>query len=137
MELHRDLVYDHFFLNFINDLALPWKGQEKATHAMFVDGAASHNVLDLQKLLIEDIQSLGDWLQIKKVTLKVPRTEFTAIGSRADMQELKQNVGLTIQGQSIYRSPYLKTLSFVVDKTLDWDDHINTAVTKAKNGIAV
>ena len=39
------------------------------------------------------------------------------------MQELlKENVEVTIQAKSIYDSPCFKTLGFVVDQTLDWDD---------------
>ena len=45
---------------------------------------------------------------------------------------------MTIQGQSIiYRSTYLKTLGFVVDETLGWEDHINRVIRKTSSGLAV
>ena len=56
------------FLIFVNDHVV----LEKATPAIFADDTGilvlSNDVLNLQKLLNEDIQSLVNWLEINKVT---------------------------------------------------------------------
>ena len=42
-----------------------------------------------------------------------------------------------IQGDSIHRSPYTKSLGFYIDRHLDWEDHINQVIRKASAWVAI
>ena len=126
------------FLIYINDLPLVIKN---ATPSIFADDtgltAASESFPHLKNLIEEDIQSLVTWLANNKLTLNVLKTEFLIIGSKARLSRLEDDLYISVEGESIYRSPYHKSLGFVIDESIDWEDHINAVIKKANCGISV
>ena len=126
------------FLIYFNDLPLVIKN---ATPSMFADDtrltAASESFPHLKNLIEEDIQSLVTWLANSKLTLNVLKTEFLIIGSKARLSRLEGDLYIWVEGESIYRSPYHKSLGFVIDESIDWEDHINAVIKKANCGISV
>ena len=99
--------------------------------------AASESFPHLKNLIEEDIQSLVTWLANNKLTLNVLKTEFLIIGSKARLSKLEDDLYISVEGESIYRSPYHKSLGFVIDESIDWEDHINAVIKKANCGISV
>ena len=85
----------------------------------------------------EDIQSLVTWLANNKFMLNVLKTEFLIIGFKARVSRLKDDLYISVEGESIYRSPYHKSLGFVIDESIDWEDHINAVIKKANCDISV
>ena len=126
------------FLIYINDLPLVIKN---ATPSIFADDtgftAASESFPHLKNLIEEDIQSLVTWLANNKLKLNVLKTEFLIIGSKARLSRLEDDLYISVEGKSIYRSPYHKSLGFVIDESIDWEDHINAVIKKANCGISV
>ena len=59
------------------------------------------------------------------------------IGFKARFSRLEDDLYISIEGESIYRSPYHKSLVFVIDESMDLKDHINAALKKADCGISV
>ena len=108
------------FLIYINDLLLVIKN---ATPSIFADNtgltAASQNFPYLKNLIEEDIQSLATWLANNKLTLNVLKTECLIIGSKARLSRLEGDLYISVEGESIYRSPYHKSLGFVMDESID------------------
>ena len=52
------------------------------------------------------------------------------IGSKARLSRLENDLYISEEGESIYRSPYHKSLVFVIDESIDWEDHINAVTQK-------
>ena len=123
---------------YINDLPLVIKS---ATPSIFADDtalmAASETFPHLKNLIEKDIQSLVTWLGNNKFALNVLKTEILMIGSKARLSKLKDDLYISVEGESIYRSPYHKSLGFVIDESIDWEDHINAVIKKANCGISV
>ena len=72
-----------------------------------------------------------------KLTLNTLKTEFILISSIPKLREIEGTYCIHIQGESIYRSPYTKSLGFYIDQHLDWEDHINHVIRKASARIAI
>ena len=72
-----------------------------------------------------------------KLTLNTLETEFILISSIPKFREIEETCCIHIQGESIYRSPYSKSLGFYIDQHLDCEDHINHVIRKASAGIAI
>ena len=114
---------------------------KNATPSIFADNtgltAASENFPHLKNLIEEDIQSLATWLANNKLTLNVLKTECLIIGSKSRLNRLEGDLYILVEGESVYRSPYHKSLGFVIDESVDWEDHINAVIKKANCGISV
>ena len=86
-------------------------------------------------LIEEDIQSLVvTWSANNKLTLNVLKTEFLIIGSKIRLSRLENDLLISVEGEFIYRSPYHKSLGFVIDKSTDWEDQ---CFYEANSGISV
>ena len=72
-----------------------------------------------------------------KLTLNTLKTEFILISSIPKLREIDEAYCIHIQGESIYRSPYTKSLGFYIDQHIDWEYHINHVIRKASAGIAI
>ena len=92
--------------------------------------AASKSFIHLKNLIEEDIWSLVTWLANNKLTLNVLKIEFLVIGSKARLSRLEDDLYISVEGESIYRSPYHKSLGFVIDESINWEDHIDAVFKK-------
>ena len=99
--------------------------------------AALESFPHFKNLIEEDSQSLVKWLANNKLTINVLKTEFLIIGSKTRLSRLEDDLNISVEGESIYRSPYHKSLGFVIDESIDWEDHINAVIKKANCGISV
>ena len=59
------------------------------------------------------------------------------IGSKARLSRLEDDLYISVEGESIYRSSHHESLGFVTDESIDWKDHINAVIKKANCGIPV
>ena len=69
--------------------------------------------------------------------LNVLKTKFLIIGSKARLSRLGDDLYISVEREYIYRSPYHKSLGFVTDESIDWEDYINAVIKKANCGISV
>ena len=126
------------FLIYINDLPL---ALDNCGTSIFADDsgimAASKTVNKLQSLLQEDIDSLVVWMNANKLTLNLLKTEFMIIGSKHKLKDIDETTSITIVGEEIYRSPYVKSLGFIIDQNLDWQDHVQAVIKKTSSGLAI
>ena len=99
--------------------------------------ATSESFQHLKNLTEEETQSLVTWLANNKLMLSVLKTEFSMIESEARLSRPENDLCISVEGESIYRSPYHKSLGFVIDESINWEDHINAVIKKANCGILV
>ena len=55
-----------------------------------------------------------------KVTINALKTEFILIVSNPKLNEIEKTCCTDVQGETIYRALYTKSLGFYVDQNLDW-----------------
>ena len=97
----------------------------------------SDSVPELLHLFKDEITLLEKWVWDNKLTLNTLKTEFILISSIPKLREVQEICYIHIQDESIYRSPYTKSLGFYIDQHLNWKDHINHFIKQASAGIAV
>ena len=69
--------------------------------------------------------------------LNVLKTEFSIIASKARLSRLGDDLYISVEKESFYRSPYHKSLGFVIDESIDWEDQINAVIKKANYGTSL
>ena len=72
-----------------------------------------------------------------KLTLNALKMEFILIASKPRFKEIEETCCIEVQGETIYRAPYLKSLGFYIDQNLDWDVHVDHVIKKASAGLAI
>ena len=122
----------------INDLPNTFKN---ITPSIFGDdtgiSVSSDSVPDIQRVLREDISAIQHWMHENKLTLNALKTEFILIASKPRLKEIERTSCIDVQGETIYRAPYVKSLGFYIDQNLDWDVHVDHVIKKASAGLAV
>ena len=76
-------------------------------------------------------------MNANKLTLNLLKTDFMIIGSKPKLKDIDETISITIVGEEIYRSPYVKSLGFVIDQNLDWQDHVQAVIKKTSSGLAI
>ncbi len=90
------------FIIYINDLPNALKNM---TPSIFADdtgiSVSSNSVLDIQRLLREDISTIQCWMHENKLTLNALKTEFILIASKPRLKEIEETFCIEVHGQSI------------------------------------
>ena len=106
--------------NIFNDLPSVLR---RATPSMFTDDTsmwvASVSVPELLHLVRDEIILLEKWMWDNKLTLNTLKTEFILISSIPKLRETVETFCNQIQDESIYQSPYTKSLGFYIDQHLN------------------
>ena len=102
------------FLIYINGVPLVLK---HATPSIFADdtqmATSSFKISELQNQLAEDIENVIQWMADNKLSLNVLKTDFIIVGPQSKMRDLEETLCITIQNESIYRAPFVKSLGFL------------------------
>ena len=70
-------------------------------------------------MLRKDIYAVRPWMRENKLNLNALKTEFIPIVSKPRLKEIEETCCVDVQGQTIYRAPYTKSLGFYIDQNLD------------------
>jgi len=123
-----------FFLIYINDLPNCLK---HTSASLFADDtqiyAASHNSIELNNKLNEDMHLLLDWVRANKLTLHPKKTKCILIGSRQRLTE--SSLSLNIDNHVITPDENIKSLGVILDSNLSWDAHIDLLLNKARSSL--
>ena len=76
-------------------------------------------------------------MNANKLTLNLLKTEFMIISSKPKLKDIDETISITIVGEEIYRSPYVKSLGFVIDQNLDWQDHVQAVIKTTSSRLAI
>ena len=72
-----------------------------------------------------------------KLSLNVLKTDFIIVGTRSKMRDLEETLCITVQNESIYRAPFLKSLGLFIDENLDWENHVSDVLKKVSSGLLI
>ena len=50
---------------------------------------------------------------------------------------MKLSTSISIAEEEIYRSPNVKSLGFILDQNIDWEDHIQAVIKKASSSVSI
>ena len=53
------------------------------------------------------------------------------------MRDLEETLCITIQNESIYRAPFVKSVGFFMDENLDWGDHVSHVLKKVSSSPSI
>ena len=126
------------FLTYINDLPLVLRN---ATPSIFADdtqmATSSFKISELQNQIAEDIENVIQWMADNRLSLNVLKTDSIIVGPRSKMRDLEETLCITIQNESIYRAPFVKSLGIFIDENLDWGDHVSHVLKKVSSGLSI
>ena len=126
------------FLIYIIDLPLVLK---YATPSISADNTkmatSSFKISELQNQLAEDIENVIQWIADNKLSLNVLKTDFIIVGPRSKMRDLEETLCITIQNETIYTAPFVKSLGFFIDENLDWRNHVSHVLKKVSSGLSI
>ena len=61
---------------------------------------------------LEDVENVIQWMADNKLSLNVLKTNFIIVGTRSTMGALEETSCITVQNESIYRAPFVKSFGF-------------------------
>ena len=106
------------FIIFINDIPLALKLVHLHFFADDTGISVSYgNVPDLQRMLRENISVVQLWMRENK--LNALKTELILTASKPRLMEIEETCCIDVQGETIYRAPYTKSLGFYEDQNLN------------------
>ena len=87
---------------------------------------ASNNVVHLEEYMNDDLTKITEWLTANKLTLNKSKTVFKLIGSRQRLNTFNRlpSITITIDGNSIKKVEFTKSLGVYIDQNLTWNAHI-------------
>ena len=89
----------------------------------------------------EDLGHIKSWLNAKKLSLKVAKTQNLIIGSRQRLKQIEHPNAVKPSFNKDDENPLLikntKYLAVAVDQNLNWEKHLDTLKTKISRGIGM
>ena len=109
-----------------------------AAPSIFADdthmATSSFKILELQNQLAEDIENVTKWMA-DKLALNVLKTDVIIVSTQSKMRDLEETLCITVQNESIYRAPFVKSLGLSIDENLDWEDHVSHVLKKVSSSL--
>ena len=79
------------------------------------------------------MENIHHWLLSNKLTLNVEETEYMIIGTRQRLNNLSQDINVSINGKVLREVETKNTFGVLVDEHLCWDKQIDNISKKALN----
>ena len=121
------------FILYINDLP---NSLESSTPILFADDTtvfySSDNIDDISSIFESDLKLLLDWFVANKLSLNVAKTQFMVFSDK-NINALN-NSSISLANAVIPQVKTAKFLGIHMDKTLEWDRHIEYVCKKVSSG---
>jgi hypothetical protein len=91
----------------------------------------------VEEALNSELENINHWLLSNKLTLNVEKTEYMIIGTRQRLNNLSQDINVSIDGKVLKEVETKNTLCVLVDEQLCWDKQIDNISKKASKGIGM
>ena len=122
------------FLIYINDIV---KSSNILQFTLFADDTcifySSKPNLNIENTLNNELMKVSDWLIANKLSLNVNKSSFLTFSS--NKKELKLN--LRINKEILNEKDHAKYLGILIDKNLNWKQHINEVKLRLSKGCAI
>ncbi len=126
------------FIIYINDLQNQIK-QAKIT--LYADDTAifyaSKDLLEIQRVLNQELGYAHKWLTDNKLTLNVKKTKCMLFSSKRKQTKVKKPMEIKILGEKVEVVPEFKYLGLWFDSTLSWGTHIDKICAKVSQRLGI
>ena len=128
------------FLIYINDLPF---SLNKGRVTMYADDTSisysSSSLADINQTLNSELNELKQWLQGNKLSLNVLKTQALIVGSQPKIKKISDKTvdhpQFFIGDSQVENVDRTKYLGVMIDRSLNWDEHINNLRTKVSRAI--
>ena len=128
------------FLIYINDLPFALK---KGKVTMYADDTSisysSSSLVDIEQTLDSELNDLKLWMQGNKLSLNVLKTQAMVVGSKPKIKKITDKIvdhpKFFIGGSQVENVDRAKYLGVIIDKNLNWEEHISNVRTKVSRAI--
>ena len=124
------------FLIYINDLPFSLK-------MMYADDTSisysSTSLGDIEQTLSSELNDLKLWMQGNKLSLNVLKTQAMVVGSQPKIKKITDKIfhhpQVFIGGSQVENVDRAKYLGVIIDRNLNWEEHISNVRTKVSRAI--
>ena len=100
---------------------------------------SSPSLSDINQTLNSELNESKQWLQGNKLALNVLKTQALIVGSQPKIQKMRNKTvdhpQIFIGDSQVENFDRSKYLGVMIDRSLDWDEHINNICTKVSCAI--
>ena len=133
----KDLSWVHFFFGIlVNDL--PAKIDQCSVSLYADDTALYHSSRDsaeLKDTLESALDGVASWVDNNRLKMNVKKTQVMFLGRRSRRKEVEHAL-LVHQGVTLTAEPKVKFLGVIVDKDLNWSEHVTSIKGKCLASMA-
>ena len=126
------------FIIYVNDLQDVTRSCDLS---MYADDTHFTSALkkssDLNTGILPEFINICDWLQANKLSLSVVKTEYMIIGTEQSIIELGSIPKTKVGNTYLKKVNKTKSLGFIIDANLKWDDHIQYICSKVRRIIGL
>ena len=128
------------FLIYINDLPFALK---KGKVTMYADDTSisysSSSLVDIEQTLNSELNDLKLWMQGNKLSLNFLKAQAMVVGSKPKIKKITAKIvdhpKFLIGGSQVENVDREKYLGVIIDKNLNWEEHISNVRTKVSRAI--
>ena len=123
------------FLIYINDLAnicyhtLPFLFADDTN--LFKSGS---DLAAMENAINTELRIISEWLKVNKLSLNIKKTKYMLFTKKRNYVD---SINIEIEGQSIDETGSTKFLGVIIDKQLNWKEHISHVTSKVSRGIGI
>ena len=100
---------------------------------------SSPSLVDTEQTLNSELNDLKLWMQGNKFSLNVLKTQVTVVGSQPKIKKITDEIvdhpQFFIGGSQVENVDRAKYLGVIIDKNLNWEEHISNVRTKVSRAI--
>ena len=95
---------------------------------------SSDSIPDINKNVNSELLCLETWMDSKKLSFNVTKTQTILIGGRKKLKDIEnsetQNLHIVINQEAVSKIKHTNYLEIEVDQFLNWDEHISALIKK-------
>ena len=100
---------------------------------------SSSSLVDIEQTLNSELNDLKLWMQGNKLSLNVLKTQAMVVGSKPKIKKITDKIvdhpKFFIGGSQVENVDRAKYLGVIIDKNLNWEEHISNVRTKVSRAI--
>ena len=128
------------FLIYINDLPFSLNKDRVTKYADDTSiSYSSSSLADINQTLNSELNELKQWLQGNKLSLNVLKTQALIVGSQPKIKKISDKTvdhpQFFIGDSQVENVDRTKYLGVMIDRSLNWNEHINSLHTKVSRAI--
>ena len=124
------------FSIYINDLPSILENSESSLYVDDTNLLTSGEILsNAQQKLNKDLEKLGNWVHVKKLSANLVKTEYMIIASAHKLKSMNYSPLITLNKKPIKRIHWTDYIGLVIDEKLSWEEYIKSLCKKISSAV--